>query len=176
MHTATVRVDFPASLNFIIYAQDVGMMLSRSTESGPDHVDKAWRVSANLQYWPNDKDNDRVAATWAEQLENESHGGMRLGEPTRHFRALFAATDEGEQEFHMAWKGFYEWWSMARTAYEYAVQPFVDPIVKHYIKQNQSMTILVIYRGPPPGCSLQTPSIHVAPFEKLVIEKSMRWT
>ena len=175
VNTATVRVYFPASLNFIIYARDIGIMLSGSTDSGPDHVDKAWRASANLKHWPNEEDNHLVAATWAEQLENASQDGLCLAEPTLHFRSLFAATDEGEREFYMAWKCFYEWWSTARTAYEYAVQPFVHPVADRYIRQNKSVTILVIYRGPPPGCSLQTPGIQVVPFEKLVVEKSIRF-
>ncbi len=159
MSTAEVVVTFPAGLNFIVYVWRTSPTVSRNTQSPP---------------WQNDEKNRSFVTAWAEQLAaieqvgDARQDGKCLAEPTQYFRSLFAPTDEGESAFHMAWNYFLAWWSLARTAYDYAVQPFVHPIYEHYREQNRSLKLLVTYDDPPSGCPLQMSDIQVIPFEELI--------
>lgn len=159
VRTAKIIVTFLAGLNFIVYV---------------------WRVSAEVSSRPNsnlspgDELIHRFATVWTEQLSaieqlgDARQDGKCLADPAQYFRPLFALTSEGESEFHVAWNYFHAWWALARTAYDYAVQPFIHLIGEHYREQNKSLKLLVTYDDPPPGYPLQMSDIQVVPFEKLI--------
>ena len=164
MGSMTVTIEFPVSLNFLVYAWRV------SDRAEKNQMPFGWAPSG---LWPAAERQIKVEQVWNVQLDAMAHVGVAghdgqcLADPAYHLRELFAPGTHGDQAFHATWDFFVPWWSQSRNAYDLAAAPFLDAIRSGHHGISDSLTVLILY-DELPGLRRDFVAGIVVPFEQLI--------
>lgn len=168
MNDNLLTVDFPATLNFILYADAIYACTRKEGTGFPGFgVPEVALLRRDLQ-------TDTFRCLWEEFGQATVHADSvacdmeNVFDHQIRFRPLWSSGPQIDPIYQRIWEAFYSWWDMTRSVYNMALQAFRDLVTEWRTRHDYMRYIFLTFRDIPTYLSSQFDHGLILPFEQLM--------
>lgn len=169
MNNNLLTIDFPATLNFVLYADSIYAHTRKEGTGFPGFG------VPEIALLPRDRQTDTFRRLW------DGFGQATIGADSSacdienvfdhqiRFRPLWSAGSQIDAIYQRVWDAFYSWWDMMRSVYNMALQAFRDLVSAWRTRHDFIRYIFLTFRDVPTYLSSQLDHAVILPFDQLMM-------